>query len=329
VYTLPPVVLDYKVVKDLSCDIDAGLIKESTSDWLNDCLPIAQDAFTQALSHVTTLKGLASIRNSLYQLLSQMADGTTSMLTHTNWTKLCQSTTGGYVNLYDQFVKDPLVDRAKGIISSQLAQTKSHLIACVNQMIRHHESHPGEFAADANLSAYVWAETGGSSGLVGGNGNRNEMMDVLEMKTKCCTPQLYSFFKDFDSRLRTAIEDIGTFEAPPNQETTPAQSSVVDNEFPFHWKSDTSLLREQLENDLNQLISELLSSIDTLVQPLQLQLTSSSSNTFTIDKILMLARLCQCMLDFTPSLQNLIISPNQKLATQISFPKSNTHSLTR
>jgi hypothetical protein len=113
VYTLPPVVLDYKVVKDLSCDIDAGLIKESTSDWLNDCLPIAQDAFTQALSHVTTLKGLASIRNSLYQLLSQMADGTTSMLTHTNWTKLCQSTTGGYVNLYDQFVKDPLVDRAK------------------------------------------------------------------------------------------------------------------------------------------------------------------------------------------------------------------------
>lgn len=341
---LPSYITSYKPQLSNVTNLSTDVIHKYTRQWINSCYSIIETGLNNVLIHVNSLKGLAGIRDVTYTLLTESflsSDETSPTLTSVKkqWMEVCEASLGEELSLYDQFLRTFILERAKDIISDLLRETEDHMTHLLRQLVSRHETNSEEFISDEDITSYLWntrdeQELGkeGNGQLETGNG----MLKSLRMKSKGCTPQLYRFCQSSSQQLQVLVEDLHQFSLinetkdGDQMNTSCYRQQVAGDNYPFDRFSDLTSLQKNIEDSINQNMRRFLSVVDDIAMVIVMELKEKLPNQWhessLLDRLLLLARLCQCLLDFTPSLKQLITLQDAPLLQAVSSSTSSWRS---
>lgn len=197
-------------------------VRNGAKEWLAGCIKDIHDGVIKLLKYIKSIKSLASVRDSVHELLanSRLFNGQVDGSENTphdphNWIHLCETILDGRLSLWNELYDALYVERAKDILNEKFddtltATTKSadETIAKLEETIKCGDS---ELTWDRNVTSYLWDELPGdfpSSGwCMDANQGLLSEMSSLTLKAKGCTPAIRSLCLVLDHRLEQIADD--------------------------------------------------------------------------------------------------------------------------
>ncbi|XP_053504572.1 conserved oligomeric Golgi complex subunit 1 [Ictalurus furcatus] len=282
---LPPSVTDFQpALRTLAQPIQSEQLRDTLQHWIDTCKEDMRSGVSSLLIYVKSVKGLASIRDAVCDLLSS-----DSISQH--WSGVCARLLDKPLDLWHDLLQPLFLHRLQVItqegMESISGSCKQLLSSTLQELEGEASSHGLRF--DSDVSSFLWCES--QSDLpsdaawvsVSQRGTRPE--SGLSMKTRALTPRVQNFCATLDSKLKAQLEDLGHF-LPLD---TPA--SCVN-----HY-ADGPAVEQALSERCTTCLADVVSSVRT-------ELAASSGQ---MSSVLFLARLCQSLGELCPSLKQCIL----------------------
>lgn len=290
-------------------EVPANDIHSSCQEWLSTCVCDVGQGVKQLLCHVTSVKGLSGIRDSLHRLLAE-SENTRATPTDSDkeswsdeWAALSDLVMGENICIWERFLQQLFFDRAKAILTKHFSTAEEHATKILLQLLNGLTSDPTLYSSDINVTSQLWVEDNSQAPGRVRDGGEGVEISTLSLKTKACTPSIYRFCQSVAEKLQIIVEDAGHYLQPmklhPNQATVPPSG-----DFPFCLYGDHRGMQEFLQLSTNQCVTRFLSKIDQTVNELhsQLKLQQHEVSSNIADRLLVIARVCQSLSDFCPPL---------------------------
>ncbi|EDO32416.1 predicted protein [Nematostella vectensis] len=352
---LPKTVLGYRPhMRSFPATIPLRNIQANCEEWINMCLRDVSSGVAKLLKYIGTLKGLATIRDAIWNLLKEAAAAQASSDGLT-WEDLCRTVLNKDMCLWDTFLRPLFSERAKtilrGLFNATVSSSKNMVTKSMDDLSDYHHTDP-MVRWDRDLAGYVWHESANDGPLsilsVGNNATKDKDGGGLTLKSLACTPSIVSLCSSINDKLSVILEDAQYLIADPKPDNaspatpkqsifvppgTPRQSSFAQNEAghqsPFDRYKDSSKIQTFLQDACFTAFNELLAFIDQLFTEHKSKLESDTSlcyDTTCIDRVLFMGRLCRAVPTQCTHLKHVM----QGVVTQTeSTPSRGTPRLTR
>uniref|UniRef100_A0A671RCZ0 Conserved oligomeric Golgi complex subunit 1 n=1 Tax=Sinocyclocheilus anshuiensis TaxID=1608454 RepID=A0A671RCZ0_9TELE len=281
---LPPSVLNFQpVLRTLAQPIQREQLRDTLQQWIDTCKEDIRSGVSSLLVYVKSLKGLAAIRDAVWELLS-----TESISQH--WSTVCQSLLERPLALWDDLLQQLFLQRlqvitqegTEGISSSSRQLLSSALRDLQGQATAGSFSRGAQYESD--VAAFLWSESQGDllsdTAWVSVAQRSPQQKSGLSMKTQALTPCVQTFCFSLDSKLKAKLDDL--------QHYLPSEKNAVED-----------ILREHCL----ACVRDILSSVRAEFANAQTKTTSPSQ----LSSVLFMARLCQSMGELCPSLKQCIL----------------------
>ncbi|XP_046839334.1 conserved oligomeric Golgi complex subunit 1-like isoform X2 [Xenia sp. Carnegie-2017] len=337
---LPASVIKFRPrLRSASNFISMEYIQSNCKTWLEKCMNDVRKNVNVFLQYIGTLKALASIRDSIWELLNPtIKSNSFHNVVLTNWSAATGKCLGNVFSLWERLFKDEFVERSKAILNGQLealmGSCKSATKKALDDLHVNQKSQSDRSVLwERDVSLYVWHEN--SSDLSSKNVKQldNEASTFnesgLTFKTKACTPVIQGLCRTFNDRLSYMLDDASCFIKiskenidsstsafrTGHKNNSPVQS--VDDDGPFDRYGDSELLQNFLRSKCAEVIKELLGYFDSLLRVYDAELKSHTWEDLkigmetpklilAIDSALFLARLTRSFIDYCPNLAELM-----------------------
>ncbi|KAK8391544.1 hypothetical protein O3P69_017234 [Scylla paramamosain] len=246
-------------------------IKKVVSKWLDTVLGEASHTLADLLSFTTSVKALAMIRSSVWEIFQDSLDSG-------NWTKVTQVLYGGPLDPWDSVVRSQVTERARQVVSSQLAAAKEATLQMVAKLAADISADPKICSEEGDISSYVWSESSGDLpeqvGWTSAAARSVTQAGGLYHKTRGFTARIQNICRTLNAQLTNLLQDVGHFSYDPIKVdfTTTLGNNSLDNE--KRTMEDYTSLLNYLQDASCSSFMQLVSELQELAQK---HLTSGSA----------------------------------------------------
>ncbi|KAG7220126.1 hypothetical protein INR49_001002 [Caranx melampygus] len=305
---LPPSITEFQpTLRTLAQPIQREQLRDTLQQWIDMCKEDICRGVGSLLVYVKSLKGLAAIRDAVWDLLS-----TDSISQH--WSSVCQQLLECPLAVWDDFLQQLFLQRLQAItkeeteaISASSVQLLSSAVGDLEgQAIRTSSGSSRGAQYEVDVSSFLWSESTGDllsdAGWVGvAQRGQQQQRSGLAMKTQALTPCVQNFCSCLDAKLKARLDDLQHY--LPSQDTVSSSGSANDSSpSSFNRYMDSPAVEEALREGSLACVRHILSSIRS-----KLAAASPDSSPSQLSSVLFMARLCQSMGELCFNLKQCIL----------------------
>ncbi|XP_068741346.1 conserved oligomeric Golgi complex subunit 1-like isoform X2 [Montipora capricornis] len=325
---LPKTVLGYRPqVRAFPSVIPKQNIHHNCTEWIEMCAKDVTTGVSSLLKYIGSLKGLASVRDAVWDLLKEAETTSFSSGHSLDWKTLCNRLLGRDLSIWDEFLRPLFLSRARAILKGLFDATVS---SCKNMITKSQDDISDRHAVDhavlweRDIVMYVWHESPNDVPRPVDSNLPHEQDSGLSLKARACTPAVQRLCKSVDDKLGALLEDSQYFTADGQRKKGPESSKktsvtrISDVSFltpskkancesdPFDRFGDSRQIQTYLQETCLSALNELLEYIDDIIctQRDKLSLNSECTisgksqpfDTVCIDRVLFVGRLCHSLI---------------------------------
>uniref|UniRef100_A0A673II39 Conserved oligomeric Golgi complex subunit 1 n=1 Tax=Sinocyclocheilus rhinocerous TaxID=307959 RepID=A0A673II39_9TELE len=310
---LPPSVMNFQpALRTLAQPIQRDQLRDTLQQWIDTCKEDIRSGVSSLLVYVKSLKGLAAIRDALWELLSSE-----SISQH--WSTVCQSLLERPLALWDDLLQQLFLQRlqaitqegTEGISSSSRQLLSSALRDLQGQATAGSFSRGAQYESD--VAAFLWSESQGDllsdTAWVSVAQRSPQQKSGLSMKTQALTPCVQTFCSSLDSKLKDKLDDLQHYLPSEKNGKELSESVPVTTKSPINRFMDAGAVEDTLREHCLACVRDILSSVRVELTNAQAKTNSPSQ----FNSVLFMARLCQSMGELCPSLKRCILGKQSGL----------------
>ncbi|XP_070837879.1 conserved oligomeric Golgi complex subunit 1 isoform X2 [Chaetodon trifascialis] len=317
---LPPSITEFQpALRTLAQPIQREQLRDTLQQWINTCKEDICRGVGSLLVYVKSLKGLAAIRDAVWDLLS-----TDSISQH--WSTVSQRLLEHPLAVWDDFLQQLFLQRLQAITKEETEAISTSSIQLLTSAVRDLEdqtvhtstgTNPGSGRGaqyEVDVASYLWSESPGDllsdAGWVSvSQRGQQHQRSSLAMKTQALTPCVQNFCSSMDAKLKARLDDLQHY--LPSQDTGsdsfsvtvtssgPSESSSASS---FNRFTDSPAVEEALREGCVACVRHILSSVRS-----ELAAASPDPSPARLSSVLFMARLCQSMGELCPNLKHCIL----------------------
>ncbi|XP_069786120.1 conserved oligomeric Golgi complex subunit 1 isoform X2 [Narcine bancroftii] len=325
---LPPSIVNFQPsLRTLAHPISHGYLRDTLQQWITMCKDDIKMGIGNLLIYVKSLKGLAGIRDAVWELL-------TSESICQNWETVCCRLLEKRFSFWEDFLQQLFLDRLQALTKEGMESisnsSKQLLISALQELrtkgISNAPNKPVEF--EYNVAAYLWSESNTDllpdTAWVSVTNRSHFVKSGLSMKAQALTLCVQSFCSALDSKLKVKLDDLVMY-LPPTasavKDNVNGYSSSQLQNSAFDRYSDTAKVEEMLQTQCISCVRYILNSVGAELKMAEgrLQNCTYSPNDCNLNAILLMARLCQSIGELCPHLKQCILgkSNGNDLASEL------------
>ncbi|XP_017586277.1 PREDICTED: LOW QUALITY PROTEIN: conserved oligomeric Golgi complex subunit 1, partial [Corvus brachyrhynchos] len=279
---LPESVVEFQpTLRTLAHPISQEYLRETLQQWITMCSDDIRTGVRTLLVYVKSMKGLAGIRDAVWELLSSES------CSH-SWEAVCRRLLDRPVSFWEELLQQLFLDRLQTLTKEgfdSISSSSKQLLALALQEL---EVKAGSCALskqiqlEHNVALFLWSESPGD--LPGDAawvsvGQRGPFArSGLAMKAQALTPCVQSFCSTLDSKLKGRLGDVLSY--LPTDDSVPKEPAGPLRSAFDRWG------REQLQSAQSQL---------------------GPPGDARLNAVLFMARLCQALPELCPHLQRCVL----------------------
>lgn len=296
---LPESIIKFQpTLRTLAQPIQREQLRDTLLQWIHTCKEDIGGGVGALLLYVKSLKGLAGIRDAVWELLS-----TDSISQH--WATVCEQLLECPLLVWDDLLHQLFLHRLQDITKEETELISASSVQLLSSELRELEGQvpsgstilsPGtQFEVD--VASFVWWECAGDLQSDAGwvcvaQRGQQQLRSGLAMKTQALTPSVHSFCSNLDMQLQGRLRDL--------QHYLPSQDTCSDPSGPV--QSQDCPAEEALRDSSLACVRHILTSIRT-----ELSAVPPEPPLSHLGSVLFVARLCQSMAQLCPSLRHCIL----------------------
>ncbi|XP_051242796.1 conserved oligomeric Golgi complex subunit 1 isoform X2 [Dicentrarchus labrax] len=317
---LPPSITEFQpTLRTLAQPIQREQLRDTLQQWINTCKEDICRGVGSLLVYVKSLKGLAAIRDTVWDLLS------TDSISH-HWGAVCQRLLERPLAVWDDFLQQLFLKRLQAITKEETEAISMSSVQLLTSAVRDLEGQTIHTSSGTNpssgrgaqyevdVASFLWSESPGD--LLSDAGwvsvtqrGQQHQRSSLAMKTQALTPCVQNFCSSMDAKLKARLDDLQHY--LPSQETgsdsipvtvTSSASSESSSASSFNRFTDSPAVEEALREGCLACVRHILSSIRS-----ELAAASPDPSPAHLSSVLFMARLCQSMGELCPNLKHCIL----------------------
>ncbi|XP_038021519.2 conserved oligomeric Golgi complex subunit 1 isoform X1 [Anas platyrhynchos] len=307
---LPESVVEFQpTLRTLAHPISQEYLRDTLQQWIAMCSDDIRAGVSSLLVYVKSLKGLAGIRDAVWELL-------TSESVSQHWDVVCRRLLDKPASFWEELLRQLFLDRLETLtkegFESISSSSKQLLVAALQEL----EAKPASSALskpvqfEHNVALFLWSESSSdlpSDAAWVNVANRSHFAKSgLSMKAQALTPCVQSFCSALDLKLKARLDDLLSYlPAEPSKEAapTPQPRSAFDR------YADTGLVEGLLRERCVACVHHLLGCVREELQNAQNLLgeQAGAGSDSRLDAVLFMARLCQSLSELCPHLKQCIL----------------------
>uniref|UniRef100_A0A2K6GRF0 Conserved oligomeric Golgi complex subunit 1 n=1 Tax=Propithecus coquereli TaxID=379532 RepID=A0A2K6GRF0_PROCO len=310
---LPASVVGFQpVLRTLAHPISQEYLQDTLQKWIHMCNEDIKNGITNLLMYVKSVKGLAGIRDAMWELL-------TNESTNHSWDVICQRLLEKPLLFWEDMMQQLFLDRLQTLtkegFESISSSSKELLVSALQELESSTSSSTSNkhLHFEHNLSLFLWSESPNdlpADAAWVSVANRHQLAySGLSMKAQAVSPCVQNFCSALDSKLKVHLDDLLAYlpsddlSLPKDISPTQAKRSAFDR------YADAGTVQEVLRahsvaciQHITDCIRAELRSIEEVVQGQQDALDSVK-----LRAVLFMARLCQSLGELCPHLKQCIL----------------------
>ncbi|KAM9783401.1 conserved oligomeric Golgi complex subunit 1 isoform X1 [Syngnathus typhle] len=330
---LPPSVTEFQpTLRTLAQPIQREQLQDTLQQWINTCKEDICHGVGSLLVYVKSLKGLAAIRDAVWDLLS--ADSISQ-----HWNTVCQRLLECRLAIWDDFLQQLFLQRLQAITKEETEEISTSSVQLLTSAVRDLEgqtSNSREAQYEVDVSSYLWSESPGDlpsdAGWVSvAQRGEQQQRSGLAMKTQALTPCVQNFCSSLDAKLKARLDDLQHYlpskESGPDALSVPISSSGPtegSSASSFNRFTDTPAVEEALRDGCLTCVHHILSAVRS-----ELATVSPEPSPARLNSVLFMARLCHSMGELCPNLKHCILGQQSGCEAKVTPRQSKKLGKTR
>ncbi|XP_041737331.1 conserved oligomeric Golgi complex subunit 1 isoform X2 [Coregonus clupeaformis] len=331
---LPSSITEFQpALRTLAQPIQREQLRDTLQQWINICKEDICNGVSSLVVYVNNLKGLASIRDAVWDLLS-----TDSISQH--WSFVCQRLLERPLALWEDFLQQLFLQRLQAITqegTETISTSCRQLLSSALRDLEGQPTPPGPSSSpplpsrgalyEADVASFLWSEAQGDllsdAAWVSVSQRGPQHRSGLAMKTQALTPCVQIFCSSLDAALRARLDDVQHY--LPSDNTDPQVLSVSFPIAPgsgssscsgsgtvssFDRFTDAAAVEETLRERCLACVRDIITCVRSELRAASPGVTSpvgSSPRPARLSSVLFMARLCQSLSKLCPNLRQCIL----------------------
>uniref|UniRef100_A0A9J8C4H6 Conserved oligomeric Golgi complex subunit 1 n=1 Tax=Cyprinus carpio carpio TaxID=630221 RepID=A0A9J8C4H6_CYPCA len=304
---LPLSVMNFQpALRTLAQPIQREQLRDTLQQWIDTCKEDIRSGVSSLLVYVKSLKGLAAIRDAVWELLISE-----SISQH--WSTVCQSLLERPLALWDDLLQQLFLQRLQAITqegTEGISSSSRQLLSSALQDLQG-EATAGSFSRGAqyesDVASFLWSESQGDllsdTAWVSVAHRSPQQKSGLSMKTQALTPCVQTFCSSLDSKLKAKLDDLQHYLPSDKNGKELSETVRVTTNSPINRYMDAGAVEDTLREHCLACVRDILSSVRAELANAQVKTNSPSQ----LSSVLFMARLCQSMGELCPSLKQCIL----------------------
>ncbi|XP_036797915.1 conserved oligomeric Golgi complex subunit 1 isoform X1 [Oncorhynchus mykiss] len=327
---LPSSIAEFQpALRTLAQPIQREQLRDTLQQWINTCKEDICNGVSSLLVYVNSLKGLASIRDAVWDLLS-----TDSISQH--WSLICQRLLERPLALWEDFLQQLFLQRLQAITQEGTETISTSCRQLLSSALRDLEGQPTPPGPgppgsspplpsrgalyEADVASFLWSEAQGDllsdAAWVSVSQRGPQHRSGLAMKTQALTPCVQIFCSSLDAALRDRLDDLQHY--LPSDNTDPqvpsvsftiglgsGSSSGSGTVSSFDRFTDAMAVEETLRERCLACVRDIITCVRSKLGAASP--VGSSPGPARLSSVLFMARLCQSLSKLCPNLRQCIL----------------------
>ncbi|XP_074080758.1 conserved oligomeric Golgi complex subunit 1 isoform X2 [Macrotis lagotis] len=318
---LPASIVEFQpTLRTLAHPINEEYLKDTLQKWINMCHEDIKTGITNLLVFVKSLKGLAGIRDAVWELL------TSESMSH-SWEVVCRRLLEKRLSFWEDLLQQLFLDRLQMLtregFDSISSSSKQLLASALQELEAPSSTSPNkQVQFEHNMSLFLWSESPSdlpSDAAWINVANRSQRAGSgLSMKAQALSPYVQSFCLALDSKLKVKLDDLLSY-LPSD-----VASGVQTKNSAFDRYSDAGTVEGMLRNHCADCIEQIVGCVRTELRGAEtvLQGPAHTLGRAKLSSILFMARLCQSLGELCPHLKRCILGKSGSLEKPTREPRS-------
>uniref|UniRef100_A0A8C7HLY8 Conserved oligomeric Golgi complex subunit 1 n=1 Tax=Oncorhynchus kisutch TaxID=8019 RepID=A0A8C7HLY8_ONCKI len=311
---LPSSIAEFQpALRTLAQPIQREQLRDTLQQWINTCKEDICNGVSSLLVYVNSLKGLASIRDAVWDLLS-----TDSISQH--WSFICQRLLERPLALWEDFLQQLFLQRLQAITQEGTETISTSCRQLLSSALRDLEGQPTPPGPgppgsspplpsrgalyEADVASFLWSEAQGDllsdAAWVSVSQRGPQHRSGLAMKTQALTPCVQIFCSSLDAALRDRLDDLQHY--LPSDNTGSSGSGTVSS---FDRYKDAVAVEETLRERCLACVRDIITCVRSKLGAASP--VGSSPGPARLSSVLFMARLCQSLSKLCPNLRQCIL----------------------
>ncbi|XP_043855318.1 conserved oligomeric Golgi complex subunit 1 isoform X1 [Dromiciops gliroides] len=321
---LPASIVEFQpTLRTLAHPINEEYLKDTLQKWINMCHEDIKIGITNLLVYVKSLKGLAGIRDAVWELL------TSESISH-SWEVVCRRLLDKRISFWEDLLQQLFLDRLQTLtregFESISNSSKQLLASALQELEASASTSPSkQVQFEHNMSLFLWSESPAdlpSDAAWVNVANRSQCVSSgLSMKAQALSPYVQSFCLALDSKLKVKLDDLLSY--LPSDATKEAPGMQTKNSA-FDRYSDAGTVEGMLRNHCVACTEQIVACVRTELQGALgvLQGSAHSLSRPKLSSVLFMARLCQSLGELCPHLKRCILGKSGSSEKPTREPRS-------
>ncbi|XP_030645773.1 conserved oligomeric Golgi complex subunit 1 isoform X2 [Chanos chanos] len=303
---LPPSVVNFQpALRTLAQPIQTEQLRDTLQQWIHTCKEDIRSSVSSLLVYVKTLKGLAAIRDAVWELL-------TSESISQHWVMVCQRLLERPLSLWDDLLQQLFLQRLQAITKEGTEGISSSCRQLLSSALRDLEPTSGTLNRgvqfENDVAAFLWSESQGDllndTAWVGVAHRNTQQKSGLSMKTQALTPCVQTFCTALDSKLKAQLEDLLHYLPSDEPGKEPSENPpLARGSSSFNRFTDAGAVEDTLREHCLTCVRDILACVRSELAGIQSDPNLSSR----LGSVLFMARLCQSVGELCPNLRHCIL----------------------
>ncbi|NXD62030.1 COG1 protein, partial [Eolophus roseicapillus] len=323
---LPESVVEFQpALRTLAHPISQDYLRETLQKWITMCSEDIRAGVSNLLVYVKSMKGLAGIRNAVWELL-------TSESVSQNWDALCHRLLDKPASLWEDLLQQLFLDRLETLTKEAFDSISSSSRQLLTVALQELEVQPSTSAPskhiqfEHNVALFLWSES--SSDLpcdaawvrVANRGHFTK--SGLSMKAQALTPCVQSFCSALDSKLKARLDDLLSY--LPMDSSAKEAAPAVQPRSAFDRYADAGTVEGLLRDHCVACIHHVLGCVREELQSTQSLLggQADAPSDARLNAVLFMARLCQSLTELCPHLKQCVLGQSGSLEVVLKETRS-------
>ncbi|EPQ04990.1 Conserved oligomeric Golgi complex subunit 1 [Myotis brandtii] len=310
---LPASIVEFRpALRTLAHPISQEYLTDTLQKWIHMCKEDIKNGITSLLMFVKSMKGLAGIRDAVWELL-------TNESTSRSWDVVCRRLLEKPLLLWEDLMQQLFLDRLQTLTKEGFDSISTNSRQLLTSALQELESSTSKSASNKhihfehNMSLFLWSESPGdlppdaawvsvaSRGPFGGSG--------LSMKAQAVSPCVQNFCAALDAKLKVKLDDLLAY-LPSDDSSLPKEVTPVQAKHcAFDRYADAGTVQEMLRTHSVACIKHITDCVRAELQSIE-EAVQGQQNALGRDKlhaVLFMARLCQSLGELCPHLKQCIL----------------------
>uniref|UniRef100_A0A8B9QXK1 Conserved oligomeric Golgi complex subunit 1 n=1 Tax=Anas platyrhynchos TaxID=8839 RepID=A0A8B9QXK1_ANAPL len=308
---LPESVVEFQpTLRTLAHPISQEYLRDTLQQWIAMCSDDIRAGVSSLLVYVKSLKGLAGIRDAVWELL-------TSESVSQHWDVVCRRLLDKPASFWEELLRQLFLDRLETLtkegFESISSSSKQLLVAALQEL----EAKPASSALskpvqfEHNVALFLWSESSSdlpSDAAWVNVANRSHFAKSgLSMKAQALTPCVQSFCSALDLKLKARLDDLLSYlPAEPSKEAAPTPAASLRPSTatltPGWWRACCVSAASPASTTCWAACEEELQNAQNLLGE-----QAGAGSDSRLDAVLFMARLCQSLSELCPHLKQCIL----------------------